>query len=594
MDEDESLLLATPPSASIRAGPTPSPKTDQLLRATTAMRKPRCTDFGTARRFAFQGQGYFFCSSCDLWDALPADTNKKVSMDSLMFGCKANHKYFSHPTALRNEDCYIRRKRTAVLAPAPSSTHVCPTIVVDNMLLDDAIESEESNCSSSATTPTRSSDVLRNGCHDNDVDEISTSTNNNQPLMDDGSGVADNFIIPGSVTCSDPDDTRSPLLLRALVEQLKGKLALLKERNRRLLIENKKLRNDARLKERNDTSSRSNNNHHASTSSRNELFTKDVLEAVNGVLGRYRRWGDNRVGQLVAKVVWSQDKFLPHLLRKARKHFRDNIFTPYNILREMDLAGGTLSYEGIDILRRVETGGVKRFRGSMIPSKSELKRMAGAVEWYAREQCPFQSQQTSTGESVEFNYPKSMMCIAQAFHLDEIGKSRSLSVASSIDGASLSKNLSIIAGGIKVTDRAARCPITNRPLLDNPTTMSAQSRNLCIPLKIMMGRETKETFTEFGSLFKFVDDIADEATLPTEMTGFIPFTCMTNCDLSAQWKGLCKGGAAKVHTLPCPGCATESDYLATPNASPCTRWCMDHSTDPDWMCFHSKWQPRES
>ncbi|KAI2498484.1 hypothetical protein MHU86_16010 [Fragilaria crotonensis] len=253
MDEDKSLLLATPPSASIRAGPTPSPKTDQLLRATTAMRKPRCTDFGTARRFAFQGQGYFFCSSCDLWDALPADTNKKVSMDSLMFGCKANHKYFSHPTALRNDDCYIRRKGTAVLAPAPSSTHVCPTIVVDNMLLDDAIESEEeSNCSSSATTPTRSSDVLRNVCHDNDVDEISTSTNNNQPLMDDGSGVADNFIIPGSVTCSDPDDTRSPLLLRALVEQLKGKLALLKERNRRLLIENKKLRNDARLKERND------------------------------------------------------------------------------------------------------------------------------------------------------------------------------------------------------------------------------------------------------------------------------------------------------------------------------------------------------
>jgi hypothetical protein len=102
----------------------------------------------------------------------------------------------------------------------------------------------------------------------------------------------------------------------------------------------------------------------------------------------------------------------------------------------------------------------------------------------------------------------------------------------------------------------------------------------------MMGRETKETFTEFGSLFKFVDDISNEATLPTEMTGFIPFSCMTNCDLSAQWKGLCKkGGAAKVHTLPCLGCATDSDYLATPNARPCTRWCMDHSTDPDWMCF---------
>ena len=44
----------------------------------------------------------------------------------------------------------------------------------------------------------------------------------------------------------------------------------------------------------------------------------------------------------------------------------------------------------------------------------------------------------------------------------------------------------------------------------------------------MRGRETKETFTEFGSLFKFVDDISDEATLLTEMTGFIPFSCVTN------------------------------------------------------------------
>ena len=227
----------------------------------------------------------------------------------------------------------------------------------------------------------------------------------------DGSGVA-NSTIPWSVACSDPDDTsRSLLLLRALVEQLKGKMGLLKERNRRLLvIENKALRNKARLKGRNanDTSSSSPNNKKASSC--NESFTNDVLEAVNDVLDKYRRWGDNRVGQLVAKVVWSQDKFLPHLLQSARKHFRDNIFTPCNILREMDLAQGTLSHEGIDVLRHVETCGVKRFRGSMIPSKSELKRMAGAVEWFAQEHCPFDSQQTLTGESVRFNYVDALFC----------------------------------------------------------------------------------------------------------------------------------------------------------------------------------------
>jgi hypothetical protein len=61
---------------------------------------------------------------------------------------------------------------------------------------------------------------------------------------------------------------------------------------------------------------------------------------------------------------------------------------------------------------------------------------------------------------------------------------------------------------------------------------------------------------------------------------------MTNCDLSAQWKGLCKGGAAKVHTLPCTGCATESESFATPNASLCARWCSERSLDAGWMCFH--------
>ena len=196
----------------------------------------------------------------------------------------------------------------------------------------------------------------------------------------------------------------------------------------------------------------------------------------------------------------------------------------------MDLAGGTLSYEGIDVLRRVETCGVERFRGSIIPSKSDLKRMAASVEWYARKYCPFSLKILSKGKAIEFDYAQTMHCITRAFHLDEIGKVRSLSVASSIDGASLSKNLSMIAGGIKIIDQAARCPLTRRPLLDNPATMSAQSRNLCIPLKIMMGRETKETFTEFRTLFSFLDDLSNEATMPSELEAFKPFSsrCLPN------------------------------------------------------------------
>ncbi len=87
---------------------------------------------------------------------------------------------------------------------------------------------------------------------------------------------------------------------------------------------------------------------------------------------------------LVAQAVWAEEGCALELLKLSCQYLRERIFTHFNILRKMDLAGGTLSYEGIDVLRRVETQGQTRFRGSMIPSKSEIKRMAGMIEWTAR------------------------------------------------------------------------------------------------------------------------------------------------------------------------------------------------------------------
>ncbi|KAI2490253.1 hypothetical protein MHU86_24329 [Fragilaria crotonensis] len=450
---------------------------------------------------------------------------------------------------------------------------------------DDEEEQEHSNASKEEDCVEENEDGITGDCGSATLlgDQTSTTTPAARGGNDNSTHHEDSFFVNNqpaagvgnSVDTSDTERRDMELLLGQQLEQitkLTGKVALLQEQIRAMARANRKLRGAALLRATINTGTS-----HAS----NDSFKHEVMEAINDVLGRHSRWGTKRTGALVAQAVWTQDGSVPELLKLARKHFRDNVFTPYNVLKE------TLSYEGIDVLRRVETGGLKRFRGSMIPSKSEIKRMAGMVEWFARPFCPYELSQTSKGESVQFDFAKSMLCILRAFHLDDVGKTRSLSVASSIDGASLSKNLSIIAGGIKITDRGARCPLTKKPMLDNPTTMKAQSRNLCIPLKIMMGRETKETFTEFGPLFQFFDNLTSAETLPTEMTGYMPFSCMTNCDLSAQWKGLCKGGATKVHTLPCTGCATESHSLATPNAHLCTRWCHEQSVlDTEWMCFH--------
>jgi hypothetical protein len=52
------------------------------------------------------------------------------------------------------------------------------------------------------------------------------------------------------------------------------------------------------------------------------------------------------------------------------------VFSPWAILHEMDIAGGTLSYLGIEVLQRVATGGGKHVRGGVIPSSSDIKCMA--------------------------------------------------------------------------------------------------------------------------------------------------------------------------------------------------------------------------
>ena len=105
-------------------------------------------------------------------------------------------------------------------------------------------------------------------------------------------------------------------------------------------------------------------------------------------------------------------------------------------------------------------------------------------------------------------------------------------------------------GGIKIIDRAARCPITNRRLLDNPFIMSGQSINLCIPLKIMMGRETKQIFTEFASFFQFLDDLSTAATIPVTMQGFPPIFGDDKLQLVSTMEGSMKGVRRKCTQFP--------------------------------------------
>ena len=65
----------------------------------------------------------------------------------------------------------------------------------------------------------------------------------------------------------------------------------------------------------------------------------------------------------------------------------------------------------------------------------------------------------------------------------------------------------------------------------------------------MIGRETNETFTEFRTLFSFLDDLSCEATMPTELKAFKPFLCMTNAIYLLSGKVLGRAGLQKF--IPC-------------------------------------------
>jgi hypothetical protein len=48
----------------------------------------------------------------------------------------------------------------------------------------------------------------------------------------------------------------------------------------------------------------------------------------------------------------------------------------------MDMAGGHLSMQGIEVLRKIETSGIKHNRGSILPSSGLIKKACSAVDAY--------------------------------------------------------------------------------------------------------------------------------------------------------------------------------------------------------------------
>jgi hypothetical protein len=238
----------------------------------------------------------------------------------------------------------------------------------------------------------------------------------------------------------------------------------------------------------------------------------------------------------------------------------------------MDLRGGTLNYEGIGVLNDVESaamaGGKKRLFGRLLPTPSCLQKIAKVLEEHGQRLCPFERIETQFGEGIEFNYAKTTRLVIDAFGLNRIGITRNINISASIDAAKITKNLTHTSAGLKMSDVAGRNPMKNKQsfILDDMSLRDLQSRNTVFLMKIILTKETKDSFKLFDDIFQFFrlagltqeERLMDHKNLPKyeweHLNDLLSLNVTTTTDMAADWKLSGCGGGVKNTKMFCTLC----------------------------------------
>jgi hypothetical protein len=318
------------------------------------------------------------------------------------------------------------------------------------------------------------------------------------------------------------------------------------------------------------------------------------------------RHSDQGKAQILVDSLWDET-FLDGavqscMITKVREYLRTYVFTPWKILRAMDLTGFNLNLSGLEVLRRVDVAG-KYMRG-IIPSKSTILRSARKVEAAALEFCPFKmigktfredgespeannssnnsdSEDSDIGEGFEFDEKALTKTLFDAYGLLKVAKSRPVDLGLASDGAKLTNSISHVTAGLKFNDMALHDPITKEPLLlHNPDSL-VQSRNLCFPIRMVIALDNKKTLDGFRPLYN------------TFRTGEVAkaldchdFKMSFPGDMKLQWGALDSGGAAKVKEEFCYICPCRSQTLHMPQDKSRCGICRDKPLNELEECYH--------
>lgn len=185
---------------------------------------------------------------------------------------------------------------------------------------------------------------------------------------------------------------------------------------------------------------------------------------------------------------------------------------------------------------------------TILPHEKKICDASYKLNEYANRVLPMRHYVTVNGEVIEYeNIRQFTRMLFKAFGLDEAAINRTIDIALTLDGSTLTSNLLFVMAGIKMVDVASRDPKTGQYNLKpvDEKWFVPQSRVNCFPCKLVMG---KETATMYQDEFKELFDTFNEASKEGQdiFPEWQPVNFASPADMAAIQKCLGIGGAAKV------------------------------------------------
>ena len=254
---------------------------------------------------------------------------------------------------------------------------------------------------------------------------------------------------------------------------------------------------------------------------------------------------------------------------------------PELVAKAMDLNGGfAINHRGLNVLRSIGREYDNPHASGWLASNRQVQAVVLQVETSAAAKFPIHKVDLAGIDGVSFEYEPLLHYLLELYCLKEIAVNQGgVNLSMTLDAADLSRNLTHITAGIKITDPRAIDPMTGLPFGMTKREATVQSRDVCIPFKIVLHPDKSGAYDDFfGDFFEFFKLLQ----APDGAFGYKAFNITSPQDGSSVWKTMKRGGACKVARFFCPYCVCTSDDILRPNQVRCQR-CVVNGRN---QCFH--------